>query len=389
VTEARGTNVEIVDWEVFQLPSRTQFLRLETDTGVVGWGEPLIEGRPQTTAAAVDELAAGYLDGADPPAIRDHWEAMYRHGFSRGGPILMGAISGIDQALWDIKGKYYEAPVYDLLGGKVRDRIRMYHHVGGESLDELRANTEDALDRGFVALKTSPTDRMRQLGTPASIERARERLAAIREVAGPEVDVGLDFHGRVSRATAPRLAAALEEYDPMFYEEVVTPEHNDALPEIAAHTTVPIATGERLYSRWDFKHVFEAGIVDVVQPDVSHCGGITELRCIADMAEAYDVAVVPHCAIGPVALASCLHVGAQAYTAVLQEQTLLSEGRRDMLSYLDNSSVFDVGDGGFVELPDGPGLGLDLDESTVRERASSGLRTLPEWRHEDGSVAEW
>jgi galactonate dehydratase len=381
--------MEIIDWDVFQLPSRTQFLRIETDTGLVGWGEPLIEGRARATAAAVEELMDGYLDGADPLPIRDHWEAMYRQSFSRGGPLLMGAISGIDMALWDIKGKYYDAPVYELLGGKVRDRIRLYHHVGGETLEQLRESTESALERGFVAVKTSPTNRTRRLGTPATIERASERLAAIREVAGPEVDIGLDFHGRVSRALAPRLAAALEEYDPMFYEEVVTPEHNDVLPEVATHTTVPIATGERLYSRWDFKRVFEAGIVDVIQPDVAHCGGITEMRCIADMAEAYDIAVVPHCAIGPVALASCLHVDAQAYTAVLQEQTLLSEGRRDMLDYLNDTSIFDVSDGGFVDLPAGPGLGLDIDEATVRERAESKPRLLPTWRHEDGSVAEW
>jgi galactonate dehydratase len=204
------------------------------------------------------------------------------------------------------------------------------------------------------------------------------------------VDIGVDFHGRASKSMAKRLASALEPHDPFFIEEPVLPEHNDALPQIANHTSVPIATGERMFSRWDFKSVFEQGVVDVIQPDLSHAGGITEVNKIAAMAEAYDVAVAPHCPLGPIALAACLQVDACSPNVLIQEQSLdihYNEGS-DVLDYLADPSVFDYLDG-FVALPEESGLGIDIDETAVREAAGDVDWHNPIWRHEDGSVAEW
>src|SRR6056297_2311926 len=378
--------MEITDYELFEVPPRWLFLRLETSDGTVGWGEPVVEGRAHTVRAAVKELLDGYLLGEDPLRIEDHWQTLYRGGFYRGGPVLMSAIAGIDQALWDIKGKHFGAPVYELLGGRARDRIRVYQWIGGDRPADVGEAAREKVDAGFTALKMNATAELRAVDTPAAVTDAVDRIAAVREAVGDEVDVGVDFHGRVSKPMAKRLVAALEPYDPFFVEEPVLPEHNDALPEIAAKTTTPIATGERMFSRWDFKEVFEQGSVDVIQPDLSHAGGITEVNKIASMAEAYDVALAPHCPLGPVALASCVQVDAAAPNALIQEQSLdihYNEGG-DVLDYLADPSVFEYEDG-YVELPEGPGLGIEVDEDAVRDSDDPDWHN-PVWRHEDGSV---
>jgi galactonate dehydratase len=379
--------MRITDYELFPVAPRWQLLKLETSDGTVGWGEPVVEGRAKTTAAAVEELLDSYLLGEDPMHIEEHWQRMYRGGFYRGGPVLMSALSGVDQALWDIKGKQYGAPVYDLLGGKARDRIRLYQHIGGETLDDLAESARTQVDAGFEVLKMTPTEELRRVDAPARVDRARERMATVREAVGPGVDVGLDFHGRVSKSMAKRLAAALEEFDPMFYEEPVLAEHNDALADLAAHTSVPIATGERMFSRWDFKGILAENAVDVIQPDLSHAGGITEVHKIAAMAEAYDVALAPHSPLGPVALAACLHVDACAPNALVQEQILHRAG---VPTYLEDESPFDH-EGGYVDLPPGPGLGVDPDEDALREAVveDADVWNVPEWTHEDGGLAEW
>ncbi|MFC7137740.1 galactonate dehydratase [Halobaculum litoreum] len=380
----------IVDYDLYQVPPRWLFLRIETSDGRVGWGEPVVEGRARTVRTAVEELLDTYLLGEDPTPIEDHWQTMYRGGFYRGGPVLMSAIAGIDQALWDLKGKQFGAPVYELLGGRARDRVRVYQWVGGDRPEGVAQAAAEKVDQGFSALKMNATPELRRIDSPASIDAARERLAAVRETVGPEVDIGVDFHGRVSKPMAKRLAKALEPYEPMFVEEPVLPEHNDELPGIAAHTTVPIATGERMYSRWDFKEVFENGAVDVIQPDLSHAGGITEVKKIAAMAEAYDVAMAPHCPLGPIALASCVQVDACSPNVLIQEQSLDIHYNEtsDVLDYLADPSVFEFDDG-FVELPDGPGLGIEIDEEHVRDMEGDVDWHNPVWRHEDGSVAEW
>ncbi len=383
--------MQIVDYELYNVPPRWLFLKLETDTGLVGWGEPVIEGRSKTVKAATEELLDGYLLGEDPLRIEDHWETMYRGGFYRGGPILMSAIAGIDQALWDIKGKHYDAPVHDLLGGRVRDRIRVYQWIGGDRPHRVGENAKEKVDAGFTALKMNGTEELERIDSPSTVQQAVDRLAEVRDAVGDDVDIGVDFHGRVSKTMAKRLAKALEPYEPFFIEEPVLSEHNEALPKIAETTTVPIATGERLFSRWDFKHLFEQGVVDLIQPDVSHAGGITEVKKIADMAEAYDVAMAPHCPLGPIALASCIQVDACSHAALIQEQSLDIHYNEtsDVLDYLEDPSVFEYEDG-YVDIPSGSGLGIEIDEDHVREMADENVNwQTPTWRHDDGSVAEW
>jgi galactonate dehydratase len=383
------TVARVTDYELYEVPPRWLFLRVETSDGRVGWGEPIVEGRAHTVRAAVEELFETYLLGEDPHPVADHWQRMYRGGFYRGGPVLMSAIAGVDQALWDLRGKAFDAPVHELLGGPVRDRMRVYQWVHGDTPAELEASAADAVAAGYGAVKMNATAAFRRVESPAAVAGAVERVEAVRETVGPGVDVGVDFHGRVSQSMAPRLAEALESAEPMFVEEPVRPEHVDALPQVAAHTTTPIATGERVLSRFEFKPLFEDGVVDVAQPDLSHAGGITEVTKIADMAEAYDVALAPHCPLGPLALAACLQVDAVAHNALVQEQSLdVHDEDGHGLGYLADPSAFGF-DGGFVDLPDAPGLGVEVDEAVVEVRAGDVDWHPPAWRHDDGSVAEW
>jgi galactonate dehydratase len=382
---------EIVDYELFEVPPRWLFLRIETADGLVGWGEPVVEGRSHTVKAAVEDLMETHVLGEPAAPIEDHWQTMYRGGFYRGGPVLMSAIAGIDQALWDLKGKRFDAPVHELLGGRARDRIRVYQWIGGDRPSAVAEEARKRVDAGFTALKMNATEELERVDDPATVRQAVERLKEVREAVGEEVDVGVDFHGRVSKPMAKRLAAALEPHEPMFIEEPVLPEHNDELGDIAAHTTIPIATGERMFSRWDFKEIFEDGSVDVIQPDLSHAGGITEVKKIASMAEAYDVAIAPHCPLGPIALASCIQVDACSPNALIQEQSMNIHYNEtsDVVDYLADPDVFDYEDG-YVDIPEGPGLGIDIDEAFVREQAEGDVDWHgPVWRHDDGSVAEW
>ncbi|SDE20299.1 galactonate dehydratase [Paenibacillus sp. UNCCL117] len=382
--------MKITGFETFIVPPRWLFLKIETDEGIVGWGEPIVEGKALTVQTAVHEMMDA-LVGKDPLRIEDHWQVMYRGGFYRGGPILMSAISGIDQALWDIKGKYYNAPIYQLLGGACRDSIRVYSWVGGDRPDDVGRAALEKKNAGFEAVKMNATEELQFIDSYEKIDQVTERIAAIREAAGPYFGIGVDFHGRVHKPMAKALAKALEPYRLMFIEEPVLPENNEALREIANHTSTPIATGERMFSRWDFKKLLESGYVDIIQPDLSHAGGITECKKIFAMAEAYDVAVAPHCPLGPIALAACLQVDATAYNAVIQEQSLgihYNQGN-DLLDYLDDPSVFGYEDG-HVRIPQGPGLGISINEEVVRKMAETGHRWRnPVWRHRDGTVAEW
>ncbi|ABO67215.1 Probable galactonate dehydratase protein [Geobacillus thermodenitrificans NG80-2] len=310
--------MKITKFETFLVPPRWLFLKISTDEGIAGWGEPIVEGRANTVRAAVEELG-DYLIGKDPLAIEDHWTVLYRGGFYRGGPVLMSAISGIDQALWDIKGKYFNAPVHQLLGGPVRHSIRVYSWIGGDRPSDVAEAAKKAKEAGFTAVKMNATEELQYIDSYKKIDETVERVAAVRQVVGKEFGIGIDFHGRVHKPMAKILAKELEPYHPLFIEEPVLPEHNEALKEIAKHTTIPIATGERMFSRWDFKTILSEGYVDMIQPDLSHAGGITEVRKIAVMAEAYDVALAPHCPLGPIALAASLQVDAVSYNAFIQE----------------------------------------------------------------------
>jgi galactonate dehydratase len=382
--------MKIKSYTQFLVPPRWLFLEIETDEGITGWGEPIIEGKTLTVKAAVDELMQNLI-GKDPMNIEDHWNTMYRGGFYRGGPILMSAIAGIDQALWDIKGKFYNAPVHQLLGGKVRDKIKVYSWIGGDRPAEVAEAAKAIVAKGFTALKMNATEELQYIDSFKKIEEAIKRVAAVRDAVGSETGIGIDFHGRVHKPMAKVLAKELEPFHPMFIEEPVLPENNEALREIANHTTIPIATGERMYSRWDFKRLLTDAIVDIIQPDLSHAGGITECKKIISMAEAFDVAAAPHCPLGPIALAACLQVDATCHNAFIQEQSLGIHYNKDndLLDYLTNKEVFKY-ENGFVAIPSGPGLGIDINKEYVKKMAEKGHDWHnPLWKHEDGSIAEW
>jgi galactonate dehydratase len=382
--------MKITSLTTYAVPPRWLFLRIETDDGIVGWGEPVLEGRAATVAAAVEELS-DYLIGRDPTQIEDLWAVMYRGGFYRGGGIHMSALAGIDQALWDIKGKALGVPVYELLGGRVRDRIKVYSWVGGDRPTETATAASEVVRRGFTAVKMNGTEELQYLDTWDKVDRCIANVAAVRDAVGPDIGIGVDFHGRVHKPMAKVLLHELMPFRLMFVEEPVLSEHVDGIVDVLRQSPIPIALGERLFSRWDFKTVIASGAVDIIQPDPSHCGGITEARKIAHMAEAYDVALALHCPLGPIALASCLQIDAGCYNAAIQEQSLgiHYNTTNELLDYLVDPSVFDYTDG-LVQIPSGPGLGIEINEAYVTERAAEGHRWRnPVWRHSDGSIAEW
>lgn len=382
--------MKITKIETFIVPPRWLFLKIETDEGISGWGEPIVEGRAATVQAAVEELSE-YIIGKDPLRIEDHWQVMYRAGFYRGGPILMSAIAGIDQALWDIKGKFHNAPISELMGGACRDSVRVYSWIGGDRPNDVGKAAKQAVEAGFTAVKMNGTEELQYIDSYQKIDEAVERIAAVREAVGDYIGIGIDFHGRVHKPMAKVLVKELEQFRPMFIEEPVLPENNEALREIAHATNIPIATGERMFSKWDFKKLLADGYVDIIQPDLSHAGGITECKKIFAMAEAYDVAVAPHCPLGPIALASCLQVDATSHNVFIQEQSLgihYNQGN-DLLDYLNDAKVFDYKDG-YVDMLKGPGLGISINEEFVKEQAKVGHNWKnPVWRHKDGTIAEW
>jgi galactonate dehydratase len=340
--------------------------------------------------AAVHELAH-YLVGQDPARINDLWQVMYRGGFYRGGPVLMSAIAGIDQALWDIKGKRLGVPVYELLGGLVRDRMKMYSWVGGDRPADIVEGIARLVQAGFDTFKLNGTEELAIVDSTARVDAAVARIDEIRRVYGNTIEFGIDFHGRVAPPMARVLLRELEPYRPLFVEEPVLAEHAEYYRRLAEATPIPLAAGERMYSRFDFKRVFASGGLSIVQPDLSHAGGITECVRIAAMAEAHGVALAPHCPLGPVALAACLQVDFVAHNALLQEQSMgihYNQGA-ELLDYVKNRADFAIVDGYLKPLP-GPGLGVEIDE----ERVVAASVDAPDWRNPlwrlaDGSVAEW
>ncbi|MCK4259178.1 MAG: galactonate dehydratase [Halanaerobiales bacterium] len=380
--------MKIKNLELFKVPPRWLFLKITTDEGIVGWGEPVVEGRADTVEAAVKELSE-YLIGKNPLHIEDHWQTLYRGGFYRGGPILMSAIAGIDQALWDIKGKYYNAPIYDLLGGKARDKVMVYSWIGGDRPENVAEEARRRKDLGFKAVKMNASEEMHFIDSNEKVTEVLKRVAIIREMVGEDFGIALDFHGRIHKPMAKVLLKELEPYRLMFVEEPVLSENYEALANLPQN--IPIALGERLFSRWDFKHVLAQGCVDIIQPDLSHAGGITEVRKIAAMAEAYDVAVAPHCPLGPISLAACLQLDGCTPNVFIQEQSLGIHYNQsnDLLDYLKNPEVFKY-ENGYVNIPQGPGLGIEVNEEKVRNMAEIGHTWKnPIWRNADGTIAEW
>lgn len=382
--------LEIVKLELFKVPPRWLFVKVTTKCGIIGWGEPVVEGKADSVAACVKELEP-YLIGRTANHIEDIWQVLYRGGFYRGGTILMSAISGIDQALWDIKGKYLNVPVYELLGGAVRQKMKMYCWIGGDHPDVVLEQAHEKVNQGYRAVKMNATGQMPWVSTIKDIKSVARNIKLLREEFGNEIDIGLDFHGRVHKPMVKKLIDELAPYNPMFIEEPVLSENNDALKHIYSYTSIPIATGERMLSRWDFKDVLHQGVVDIIQPDLSHAGGISEVKRIATMAEAYDIAIAPHCPLGPISLASALHLDFSSPNAIIQESSLgihYNQGF-DLLDYVKNPEVFDVKNG-YLDLFIKPGLGVEIDEEKLKEGQKIGHDWKnPIWRNEDGNFAEW
>jgi galactonate dehydratase len=382
--------MKITKLTTYRVAPRWMFLKIDTDEGVVGWGEPVVEGRARSVEAAVAEYAE-MLIGQDPARINDLWQTMYRGAFYRGGAVFMSAIAGIDQALWDIKGKTLGVPVYQLLGGLVRDRMKTYCWVGGDRPADIIAQIRASMERGFDTFKMNGCEELGLIDSSRAIDAAVAKVAEIRAAFGNTIEFGLDFHGRVGVPMAKTLIRELEPYRPLFIEEPVLAEQAEYYPRLAAQTAIPLAAGERMYSRFEFKHVFERGGVAIVQPDLSHAGGITECAKIAAMAEAYDVALAPHCPLGPIALAACLHVDFTSWNAVLQEQSIGIHYNADgeVLDYVINKDAFAMEQGCMRHFT-APGLGVEIDEARVIERSRAAPDWHnPVWRHADGSVAEW
>ncbi|MGW7685661.1 galactonate dehydratase [Kribbella sp. NPDC054772] len=381
--------MKIVGYETFLVAPRWQFLRIDTDEGISGWGEPIVEGRAEAVQGAVAALME-YLVGADPLRIEEHWQVMAKGGFYRGGPVLSSAVAGIDQALWDIKGRYHEVPVHELLGGPVRERARMYTWVHGRDNAELVDQAQAKVAKGFTALKLNLSEALPPIPSAAQLRAAVSRVEALRSALGDGIDIALDLHGRFSTAATRQILPLLEPLLPMFIEEPVLPEFSRDLRRITESTSIPIATGERLFSRWDFRDVLTTGIA-VAQPDISHAGGISEVRRIAAMAETYDVSVAPHCPLGPITLAASLQIDFAIPNFLIQEQSLGIEygGGNALLDYLVDPEVFAFTDG-HVQRPTGPGLGIEVNEDVVRAAAADPHRwRSPVFRHDDGSFAEW
>jgi galactonate dehydratase len=372
--------LKITKLEIIHVKPRFSFLRIHTNEGLTGLGEAIIEGRSRTVEMAIKELEPLLL-GKDPREIERLWQLMYKGTFYRGGPILTSAISGIDQALWDILGKSLGVPVYTLLGGKVRDRIKLYTHVDGQSLEELRANAQMAVQKGFTLVKTVISEKAHFLEPLSYMNRQIQRMETIRDAIGSDIDMAIDFHGRVSPSMAIRLAKELEGCFPLFIEEPCLPQNIDTLVTVARSTSIPIATGERLYSRWDFREVLEKQAAAIVQPDLAHCGGISEGRRIAAMAEIYYAGFAPHNPLGPINLAASIQVAANSPNFIAQEHVTLGEG------YLQDPFICKDG---YVELSAKPGLGIELDDAKLEALRYSGEWETPVWHHEDdGSFAEW
>ncbi|MFC5923905.1 galactonate dehydratase [Micromonospora vulcania] len=375
--------------ETFLVAPRWLFCRVETDDGLVGWGEPVVEGRAEVVRSAVEVLSE-YLIGADPLRIEQHWQVLTKGGFYRGGPVLSSAVAGLDQALWDIAGQAYGAPVHALLGGPVRDEVRIYSWIGGDEPDEVADAAAAQVAAGLTGVKMNACGRLSPIPTSAEVDAVIGRVAAAREVLGADRDIALDFHGRAGLAAVRRILPELAPLRPFFVEEPVLPDQAHHLRDIVAGTPIPVATGERLYGRSEFLGPLQAGVA-VVQPDLSHAGGISEVRRIAALAETYGALLAPHCPLGPISLAASLQVAFATPNFLIQEQSIgiHYHAGSELLDYVVDPEPFRFVDGHIARF-DRPGLGITVDEGAVRKAARTPHAWRnPVWQHRDGSFAEW
>ena len=389
------TGPELSLVEVFRVPPRWMFVCVTGDDGAEGWGECIVPKRARAVEGAVADLADN-LTGVDVHRIEDAWQRMHRDGFFRGGPVLSTAAAGIEQALWDLKGRHHGLPVYDFLGGAVRERTRTYAWIGGDEPHDVVDHARQRVSQGFTAVKMNATAALDYVDAHAEIDEVVSRVAAVRDEFGTELGLALDFHGRVHRAMTKALLRELEQFDLMWVEEPVSPECDDSLHHVArAAGSTPIATGERLMSRWQFKDLLHGGVVDVLQPDVS-LTGLFELEKICRMAECHDVAVAPHCPNGPISLAASLQVGFCCGNVVIQEQSgglHYNQGyaglpQGEMYDYLRDPKPLEALAGSLLRT-DGPGLGVSIDREAVEAKQHNWRLRDPNWRHDDGRYAEW
>ncbi|RHZ62465.1 D-galactonate dehydratase [Aspergillus thermomutatus] len=376
--------------EYFRVKPRWLMVKICDEVGGYGWGEATLEGHDLAVEGALDEMIVRLI-GLEANNIEHIWQLFWRHGFYRGGPVFMSALSGIDIALWDLKGRSLGVPVYELLGGQVRQKVQVYAWIGGDRPSDVEVAAKARIAQGLKCVKMNATEDVNWVDSPEVLDATVERLKAVKALG---LDAGLDFHGRLHKPMAKQLAKALEPYKPLFIEEPLLCEHPEAIKKLSDQTTIPIAFGERLYTRWDVKRFLEDASVDILQPDIAHAGGISETKKIANLAEAYDVAIAPHCPLGPVAFAASLHIALSTSNFAILEMSLgmhynTEAGDIDLLTYLKDQSVFDIEDG-YVKAPTGVGLGIEVDEDLVRKIAAE---TAPwqckEFFGPDGGIREW
>ncbi|KAK9366596.1 enolase C-terminal domain-like protein [Lipomyces kononenkoae] len=381
---------KIADIEYFRVPPRWLYVKVTDVDGNFGWGEASLEGHTEAVEGALEEFKSRFV-GWEANNIEHIWQSVWRMGFYRGGPVLQSALSGLDIALWDLKARRLNVPIYELLGGKVREKVKVYAWIGGDRPDDVKKQALGRLAQGFKAVKMNATADIGWLDAPASLDSAADRLATVKSLG---MDAGIDFHGRIHKPMAKQLAKLLEEHRPMFIEEPLLSEHHEGIAELSHLTTTPIALGERLHSRWDIKKFLNPATIDILQPDISHVGGISEIKKISAMCEAYDIAIAPHCPLGSIALAACLQIAASTPNHVIQEMSLgihynVESGEEDIGTYVCNPQVFDVANG-YVNVADGPGLGIEINEEVVRKLS----KNTKAWRSGsfvayDGSLREW
>lgn len=381
--------MKITGIKVYTVKPRWIFIKISTDEGIEGWGEMISGTKTDTVVAGAYELGKRII-GRNPFEIERIWQELHRS-FFRGGPINGTIVSGIEMALWDIKGKALNVPIYELLGGAARDRIMVYSWIGGDRPSDVVKEAIDRRGRGFKAIKMNATEELHYIDSFTKVQEVVDRVKAIRDAVGFDLSIGVDFHGRVHKPMAKVLAKELEPYKLMFLEEVVLPENEEAFREVANHVSTPLATGERLYTRWQFKNLIKDGAIDIIQPDIALCGGILETRKIAAMAEAFDIAVAPHAPYGPIALAATLQLDVCTPNVFIQEQSLGIHYNKgfDLLDFVKNKEIFQYKDG-FLDIPTKPGLGIEIDEELVEKVSAEGLYwTNPSWKNYDGTIAEW
>lgn len=387
-------DIKITKLEIIPVHSlRTIFIKMHTDSGIIGIGEGTVEGRITTVITAIKELEQ-YLIGKDPRRVSHHWQAMYRHGFYRGDIVLTSAISAVDIAMWDIKGKALGVPIYELLGGLSRDRIRLYGQAG--SPDGAKA----VLAEGYQSMKISVTSSRgrssRYVENPDFVQGMVENIKAIRETIGPKIDMGVELHGDHQPQTSMILIKALEQFQPWFYEEPIQHQNLPLMAEMSKKTFIPFATGERMVTKWQFRDLLNLGAASLLQPDITHCGGITEMKAIATMAEAYYAGMLPHAKEGIVGAIASMHVMATIPNFVAHEIPNLQAAPKDKVqrsylgkSYIKKPLVMTEGNIIIKGNIDGPGLGIELDDNLIENERGVKEWEFPEmWDSFDGSVLD-